>query len=315
MNYDKNAIIDKEKSIPTRAHVTVLGGDLRAVATAKKLTRRGHAVTLCGFSESDSYPRAARLCPSFKKAVSDADVLLLPLPVTRDGINIFCPLDRSLSVKLEDIDGQILKPNAVIFGGNIPHEFKSRLTGSGFCVFDYLEDPSLALLNAHATAEGALMYAMEATSTTLFGRNIAILGYGKIAERLCRLCLSFGAYVTVFARRKEAMTLAKLHGACAVQLTPEHSKTLSHGFDIIFNTVPSRIIPTDTVRALSADTLYIELASSPFGIDVEDARHSAAKVIWAASIPGKYAPETAGEIIADVVISQLDNLYAGGDRE
>lgn len=313
MNHDENATIDKENSTPIRANIIVLGGDMRAVAAAKKLTRRGHRVTLCGFSEADTFPRAAKLCPSFKKAAADADVLLLPMPVTRDGINIFCPLDRNPSVRLEDIDDRNLKKSTVVFGGNIPREFKSRLTASGFSVFDYLEDPSLALLNAHATAEGALMYAMEATSTTLFGRNIAILGYGRIAERLCRLCLSFGACVTVFARRDEARTQARLHGASVLPLTSEHAKTLSHGFDIIFNTVPSRIIPTETARSLSADTLYIELASSPFGIDVEDARHSSAKVIWAASVPGKYAPETAGEIIADVVLSQLDGLKVGGE--
>lgn len=306
MSYDKKLDIDNnEKVKPARANVTVLGGDMRAVAAAKRLLRRGYTVTLCGFSEADTYPRGARLSQSFKNAVSDADALLLPLPVTRDGVHLFAPLDSGFSLKPEDI-GKELKAGAVIFGGNMPDKFKSDFTEKGFTVFDYLDDPSLALLNAHATAEGALMYAMEATDTTLFGRNIAIIGYGRIAERLCRLCLSFGACVTIFARRSEARTLARLHGAGAIPLTPEGTKTLSHGFDIIFNTVPARIIPKETVRALTDGTLYMELASAPFGIAAEDARLSSAKIIWAASIPGKYSPVTAGEAIADVVISRLE---------
>lgn len=310
MSCDKKTFIDNDKSILPRANVTVLGGDMRALAAAKRLIRRGLTVTLCGFSDADTYPRGAILCATLKNAVSNANVLLLPIPVSRDGVHLFCPLDRCLEIKLEDIAGE-LQSSVAIFGGGFPEKFKSSLSDKGFPVFDFLDDPSLALLNAHATAEGALMYAMEATDTTLFGRNIAVIGYGKIAERLCRLCLSFGANVTVFARREESRMLTRLHGADALPLTPEHARTLSHGFDIIFNTVPARIIPKETARALPSDTLYMELASAPFGIDAEDARSSSAKVIWAASIPGKYAPVTSGEAIAGLLLSRLE----GGARE
>ena len=52
-------------------------------------------------------------------------------------------------------------------------------------------------------------------------------------------------------------------------------------------------------------TLLIDLASAPGGVDAEVARGLGMPVIWALSLPGKYAPVTAGEIIADCVLSML----------
>ncbi|MBE6694260.1 MAG: hypothetical protein E7589_05810 [Ruminococcaceae bacterium] len=314
MNCDKKSNADNGNSAVSAKNITVFGGDGRALAAAEKFIRRGYSVTLCGFSEAEKYPKGARLCSSAVDALENADVILFPLPLTRDGVHVFCPYDGGGGIKLDEIIGRgLMKPTARVFGGKLTADFKNALEAEGIFTFDYLDCESLALVNAHATAEGALMYAMEATDKTVYGRNIAILGYGRIAERLCRLCESFGAFVTVFARREESRTLARLHGASAAPLTPESAKTLSHGYDIIFNTVPARIIPPDAVALFTADTLYIELASSPFGIDAADVRRSAARAIWASSIPGKYAPVTAGEMIADVVISTLGSLTSGGD--
>jgi dipicolinate synthase subunit A len=51
--------------------------------------------------------------------------------------------------------------------------------------------------------------------------------------------------------------------------------------------------------------LLIDLASAPGGVDAEVARGLGLPVVWALSLPGKYAPVTAGEIIADTVLSML----------
>ena len=256
MNCDKKSNADNGSSAVSVKNITVIGGDSRALAATEKFLRRGYSVTLCGFSDAEKYPRGARLSSSAVDALRDADAILFPLPLTRDGVHVFCPFDSGGGVKLDEIIGRgVIKSTALVFGGKLTADFKNALVAEGIFVFDYLDCESLALVNAHATAEGALMYAMEATDKTIYGRNIAILGYGRIAERLCRLCESFGAFVTVFARRDEARTLARLHGASAAPLTPESAKTLSHGYDIIFNTVPARIIPPDAVARFTADTL------------------------------------------------------------
>ena len=45
---------------------------------------------------------------------------------------------------------------------------------------------------------------------------------------------------------------------------------------------------------------------TPGGLDVTLAKKLRSNVLWAASLPGKYAPESAGELIADCVIDILE---------
>ena len=68
---------------------------------------------------------------------------------------------------------------------------------------------------------------------------------------------------------------------------------------VIFNTVPARLFDADVISRLPAGCVFIDLASAPGGIDREAAERSGVRCIWATSLPGKYAPETAGQIIAD----------------
>ena len=52
---------------------------------------------------------------------------------------------------------------------------------------------------------------------------------------------------------------------------------------------------------MDKNTLIIDLASSPGGVDVSAAKKLNSRVLWASSLPGKYAPESAGELIADCI--------------
>ena len=61
-------------------------------------------------------------------------------------------------------------------------------------------------------------------------------------------------------------------------------------FRVIFNTVPTMVLPADKMQYCRADCLKIDLASS-LGIESEN-------VIWARGLPNKDAPESSGELIA-----------------
>ena len=47
--------------------------------------------------------------------------------------------------------------------------------------------------------------------------------------------------------------------------------------------------------------LIIDLASKPGGVDFDTAAQLGIKVVWALGLPGKIAPITSGEIIADTI--------------
>ena len=72
-------------------------------------------------------------------------------------------------------------------------------------------------------------------------------------------------------------------------------------FDILCNTVPAKVITAELLSRMREDTLVLDLASKPGGVDLDAAKALNRRVIWALSLPGKTAPVTAGEIIARTV--------------
>ena len=69
------------------------------------------------------------------------------------------------------------------------------------------------------------------------------------------------------------------------------------------------IFDSDKLSKLRRDTLIIDLASKPGGVDLAEAERLNIKTIHALGLPGKTAPVTAGEIIAESII---DTLKKGG---
>ena len=56
---------------------------------------------------------------------------------------------------------------------------------------------------------------------------------------------------------------------------------------------------------IQKESLIIDLASKPGGVDFESAKKANLNVIWALSLPGKTAPVTAGEILCKTAINIL----------
>jgi dipicolinate synthase subunit A len=86
-----------------------------------------------------------------------------------------------------------------------------------------------------------------------------------------------------------------------MRLNSESIDRLTHGYDIIFNTVPTWLFLEDFLLKINKNTLIVDLASSPGGVDVSAAKKLSSRVLWASSLPGKYAPESAGELIASCI--------------
>ena len=48
------------------------------------------------------------------------------------------------------------------------------------------------------------------------------------------------------------------------------------------------------------------------GVDFDEARRLGIKVIWALSLPGKVAADTAGDIICSTILNIIDEMEASG---
>lgn len=275
----------------------VMGGDLRQIKLAEALCRDGHEVR--GFALGQLSPDSpVTRTGSAHDAVRGANAVLMPLPAEKNGL-LFTPLDE----KAHDIKGVIKE----IVGAGSPPVFAGRVSAplsryakeAGVQVFDYFEREELQVMNAAATAEGAVMTALESTGSTLLGSNCLVVGFGRIGRLLAPRLAAMGARVTVSARRAADKAWIRAYGWSAADT--QNLEVELQSSDVVFNTVPARAftLPRNT------HAVYIELASEPGGADVEKLQCAGFEYVPAPGLPGRVAPESSGGYIRDTIYNML----------
>lgn len=281
--------------------ILIAGGDLRQIYSAARLSDKYDAAII-GFDEEyiEQLSGVRRAELSEEKSY---DYALLPVAPLDEGNMLNAPCCGS-KIKADELK-KMLKPDGIIFAGRIGR--KESAFFSDFTVYDYLKREDLSLLNAIPTAEGAVQLALEELPVTLNGLKVLIVGMGRIGTALAGILKGFGADVTAAVRNAQGTAKARLAGVrscCTSQIDA--------GYALVFNTVPSMIFDRELLGKFSRNTLFIDLASKPGGIDFESAAELGIKAVWALGLPGKTAPITSGEIIADTIsgiLSERGELY------
>lgn len=147
---------------------------------------------------------------------------------------------------------------------------------------------------------------MEETPITLHGSKILVLGFGRVGKILAGRLSGLGAEVYVEARKYSDIAWIKCNGYKPVYISELASYVGE--MDLIFNTIPHLILDAPLLEKVDNDTLIIDLASKPGGIDFEKAKILGRKVIWALSLPGKVAPVTAAKYIKETVYNIIEEL-------
>ena len=233
------------------------------------------------------------------KELTATDVLILPTPLTADNEHIFAPKYNE-KILLSEILAHTNK-GQVIFGGgnfkNLPQNLK---------YYNLLEDETMTLKNAMATAEGAISIIIKETESTVFNSKIIIFGFGRIAKLLSRYLRCLGADVSVVARKREVRTRAELSGL----KTTDFNSIKKHleSADIIINTVPAKVLGENELPLIKADCFLLDLASKPGGIDFEFAKKINLKYNHALSLPGLYSPLSSAKFIEESILHTLHSL-------
>lgn len=269
-----------------RPNVMIIGGDCRFSYMQKILEEKNYG--------------AQRIYPGEYRAddFSRADIFILPVPVSRDNININAPLSGEAFYFGDFL--RLVPEGSFVAGGLWRDEMKERLECRGVKVFDYYTDETLAEKNAVPTAEGVVEILINALPVTVDGLKCAVTGYGRCGSRICKSLKALGADVTAAARSGEALEKAERDGMRTCRLSDFVKEKAYYG--AVINTVPAKIIGRDIMEKLNRDCLIVETASAPYGVDFDAAENLGMTVIKAGSLPGKTSPLTAGKIILDSVL-------------
>ncbi len=260
-------------------NILFIGGDLRSRFAFKILSNQGFNVSSYGLFEGDGYPKLAQ----------KFDAVVLPVPTTRDGVNINCPLtDSKIPLK---IIKELYRDSLIISSG---YAF------DGLRYTDLLSRYDFSLLNAVPTAEGAIMKAIELSDKTLFDSKILVIGYGKCGKILADRLIGLKCDVTVSARKTEDFSMLSSHNIEYIHTNDASSK--AGKFDIIFNTVDLELLPVnDDIK----NCIVIDISSKGC-LDFSKASLLGIKAVKLPGIPGKTAPKSAGKIAADTIKTILN---------
>lgn len=257
--------------------VLLVGGDNRIRRLYGELCKFGFNVDTMGVFDGDSgYPDYT------------FDAVVLPVPTTRDGKTVYCPLtERKIPLDIFDrIDSSV-------------HLYCGAYTPKRVNFTDYCNLNDYAILNAVPTAEGAVAEAIRRTPFTLWKSKVLVIGCGRVAKILADRLSAFCCDVTVSARKSGDLAFIDAMGMKFIKTRdiPLHIDA----FDIIFNTVDAPVL-SGTADILREKTVF-DLSSKGGMSPTEEVQSG---IIKLPALPGKIAPDTAGKILSDVIIGLLE---------
>ena len=165
-------------------------------------------------------------------------------------------------------------PGVTVIGGNL------AVPG-----MDLLKDPFYLAENAAITARCAI----PLIGKDLQNLPVLVLGWGRIGKCLGKFLAEAGAEVTIAARKERDVAMVRALGYGGIFL--HEAASLLPRFDAVINTIPAMVLSTSGCRK---ECVLLELASQPgmAGGNIMDGR----------GLPGKYAPEESGQLIARTIL-------------
>lgn len=275
----------------------IIGGDRRQLCLAHSIAEDGYEVIINGMEQETDC--AGLTQSSLVRLAERCNVIIFPLPATRDGRQLNAPFSDH-PIRLGDDLARMLEGH-MVFGGMLEKLKASSLLWEHVNCQDYYTQEELITGNAFLTAEAAIGVAIQEYPGSLAGAQCLVAGFGRIGKALCGMLKGMGAQV--FCGARKPADHAAIHG---MGCTPLVYRELARPFHLIFNTVPARVIGKEILSSQRADTLLIELASAPGGIDVPAAERLGLRVLAAPSLPGRMSPKAAGELIKHTIYHMIE---------
>lgn len=282
--------------------IAVIGGDLRIVKLVEMLIEDNNQIYLYGLEKAEELNGKDNLffCSSISDAIQNTNLVIAPIPFSKDGIKINTPFsDNIITIDslIQNLKGKIL------IAGSVQPNITSLFEENNIKLIDIMKDEELVILNTIATAEGAIKEAIDNTDIILHKSNVLILGFGRVAKTLAVKFSGLSANVTCSARKEQDLAWIKTYGYNALNINRLGDEL--NKFDIIINTVPHIILGKNQLQYVRKDCLLMDVSSKPGGMDEKYIKENGLNMIWALALPGKVAPKTSAKFIKKTIFKLL----------
>lgn len=287
-------------------NISVIGGDLRTAILAEMYANEKTTIYTYGlekYFEENLKKSNIVICKNLEEAIWNSEYIISGMPFTKDKINVNA-LFASSEIKLEELKNVFLKQNnkKIFFAGGIPESLCDNIYNVEFV--DLLKIEELTILNAIPTVEGTIKIVIDKRIETIHESNILVCGFGRIGKILCDRFYKLGANIYCVARKDS--DLAWIRENRYIPLKYSELQYYANKLEIVINTVPYMVLDKENLNLFNKNTLFIDLASSPGGIDSKYAQEEGFNVITALGIPGKEAPKTAAKYIKEILDNNIN---------
>lgn len=207
------------------------------------------------------------------------DKLLLPINGINDNYEI-----KGTNINLLDI----IKQNSIktIYVGNSSKRLEELCNNNSINLIEFLNG-DLIISNALLTCKGIIHY-LGYDICDISDYRILIVGYGNIGYYLSKFFDLYGVNYSVLTQNELEVKYLKLENK-------KVEENLSgFGYDIIINTIPHNL---NWNYETLTNSKIIDIASTPYGFDINKINENKINYYIYSAIPSKYAPMSAARLI------------------
>lgn len=282
--------------------ISVLGGDLRSINLINLLAKDFDIVYTYGLEKAENLKKSEKvvLCEDLNDLVYNTDILIAPIPFSKNNIDVYMPFSDS-KITIQEIIAKMKSKK--IIAGSIKNDVIKMAKDNFIDIIDIMKNESLAILNTIATAEGTIELIISNTDKILQGQKILVLGFGRVGKTLANKLKLLNCDVTCATVNDDESAWIRAYGYIAKNLNDIDEDYMK--FDVIINTIPSLILKKEKIIFFREDVLLIDLASEPGGVDKEYVKERDIRYIHALALPGKVAPYTSAEFIKEAIYQAI----------
>ena len=283
----------------------IIGGDLRNYELAKLLAKEKNIVYTYGLEEvlnTNLEKENSFESNKIEEVLEKAEIIIMPIPLTKDGIHLNMPLSNK-KIKIENLINKIR--NKIVFAGNVSDTLLKKFEDENIKVIDLMKIEEFVILNVLPTVEAIIKIMLNNKKEIIHNSNCLILGYGRIGKILAQKLQGLSINITCVTNDniEKAWCMALGHKVIDFKDIDNNDSILKN-YDILINTIP-KIILTKELERVRKETLIIDVASKPFGINRKIVEEQKLNFIEALGLPGKHFPITVAKNIKDLVFNIL----------
>lgn len=264
--------------------ITFIGGDSRNYAVSKMFAEEYDVYTY-GLGNNSK---------SLQECVEVSNYIVMPIPFSVDDENIYAP-QYDKAIKIDSLIGNLVEKT--IIGGRIKEEYQKKMELNNNKVIDITKNKEFIQKNAIPTAEGVIKIIIENTDFTVDKSKIVVLGFGNVGKKISKLLYNLNADIFCYDIKKQEVANIE---TCGYNVLKDFDKEISI-MDVIVNTVPEQILNVEKLKLIDKNTLIIDVASAPGGVDYNYSKANGYNVIQALGLPGKIAPRTSAKYVKDII--------------